>query len=176
MSPVEEPDVDPKEVEEILAKEMSALSFQERGLIQEEIHGVANVCPDETPAMMEEALAQMQQTLDSIPNKPDFYNRISASSYIHSTAFRLRFLRCELYDARKAAARLLRFVEYIKEHYDTEVLERPLQMSDLQMNKQVMDCFRSGEVQLLPFRDRSGRRIMVTKASTLRHKAVIRVS
>lgn len=179
-TPREKPNVDPKEADEILANEIKALSFQDRSKIQEEIHGVANLCPNESPQMMNEALCTMQQVLDATPDK-HIYDRISSSSYVHSTSFRLRFLRCELYNARKAAERFLRFIEYMEEFYDAEVLERPLQMSDLQKktgrrSNEVMSCFRSGQIQLMPFRDRSGRRIMVTNTRTLSHEAVVRVS
>ena len=45
-----------KEVDIILSKELQGLSIQTRTMVQEEIHGVTNLCPEETPEMMEEAL------------------------------------------------------------------------------------------------------------------------
>lgn len=168
-----------KEIDDILSKELQLLSFQDRSKVQEEIHGVTNMCPNETPEMMENTLMAMDQSLERIQHKPIF-NQLSPSSYLHTRDWKLRFLRCELHDAHKAAERLVKFTEYIHKEYDMEVLERPLKLSDLQMKtgkrgKEVMECFKSGHSQLLPFRDRSGRRVFVTHYKALSYDADIRV-
>jgi hypothetical protein len=118
--------------------------------------------------------------LDSIQYKP-IYDQLSPFSYLHKRDWRLRFLRCELFQCQKAAERLVRFTVYMENEYDMEVLERPLRLSDLQTksgkrgNKE-MDSFRSGHSQLFPFRDRSGRRIIVTRANhPMKYEADIRV-
>ncbi|KAL3909608.1 MAG: hypothetical protein SGILL_008021, partial [Bacillariaceae sp.] len=170
--------VDPKQVDVLLANEMRALSFQDRTKIQEEIHGVANLCPNETPEMMRQALHSMQEHLNAIHHKP-LYDQLSPTSYIHTKEWRLKFLRCELYDCRKAAERLLRFVSYMHGNYDADVLERPLSLLDLakktkRRSREVMECLKTGEIQILPYRDRSGRRILVTKGVTLSRDAVVR--
>jgi hypothetical protein len=77
-----------------------------------EVHGVANLCPEENPAMMEEALKSMQQHLDAIQDKP-VYNQVSPFSYLHTREWRLKFLRYELYECKMAAVRLVRFTDYI---------------------------------------------------------------
>jgi hypothetical protein len=169
-----------QDFDHLLSKEMQSLSIYERTKVQEEIHGVSNLCPKETPTMVEEALKNMQKHLDSIRHKP-IYNQLSPFSYLHTREWRLRFLRCELFDCKKAAERLVRFTEYMEGEYDMEVLERPLRLSDLQTKggkrgKEIMDCFKSGHSQLFPFRDRSGRRIFVTcKNHSLKYEAAIRV-
>ncbi|KAL3912954.1 MAG: hypothetical protein SGILL_006686, partial [Bacillariaceae sp.] len=58
------------DVEELLSKELKSMSFKERLQIQEEIHGVADPCPPESPEMVAKALEQMQQHLDDILDKP----------------------------------------------------------------------------------------------------------
>ena len=40
------------DVEQLLSKEMKSMFIQERVLIQEEVHGVAELCPEETPVMI----------------------------------------------------------------------------------------------------------------------------
>ena len=166
-------------VDQILSGEMESLSFKDRNLIQEEIHGVTNLCPEENPQMIQQALREMQDHIDKIENKT-VYNQISPFSYIHTDTFRLRFLRCELYDCKKAAERLLKFTEYMNEEFDMEVLERPLMLTDLQTKggergKEIMDFFKQGYTQLLPFRDRSGRRVLATNTSALPFDPVLRV-
>jgi hypothetical protein len=147
---------------------------------EQKYHGVSNLCPKETPALVEKSLKSMQQHLDNMQRKP-IYNQLSPFSYLHTREWRLRFLRCELFDCKKAAVRLVRFTEYMEREYDMEVLERPLRLSDLQTKsgergKEVMDCFRSGHSQLFPFRDRSGRRIFVSCGNhSLQYEIDIRV-
>jgi hypothetical protein len=109
------------------------------------------------------------------------YDQLSPFSYLHTSEWRLKFLRCELYDCKRAAERLVRFTEYMQHEYDLEVLERPLRLSDLETKcgprgKEVMDSFKSGHSQLLPFRDRSGRRIFTTHFKAMSVDAEIRVS
>jgi hypothetical protein len=166
--------------DQMLTKEMQSLSMCDRTKVQEEIHGVSNLCPEESTEMVEEALKCMQQHLDSIQHKPIF-QQLSPFSYLHTREWRLRFLRCELFDCKKAADRLVRYTEYMEREYDMEVLERPLKLSDLQTKsgkraKEIMDSFRSGHSQLFPFRDRSGRRIFVTCGNhSLKYEINIRV-
>jgi hypothetical protein len=168
------------DLDQMLSKEMQSLSIVDRTKVQEEIHGVSNLCPEETPEMVEKALKSMQQHLDCIQHKP-IYDQLSPFSYLYTREWRLRFLRCELFDCKKAAVRLIRFTEYMEREYDMEVLERPLRLSDLQSKsggraKEVMDSFRSGHSQLFPFRDRSGRRIFVTCGNhSLKYEIGIRV-
>ena len=169
-----------QDVDQILSGEMESLSFKDRNLIQEEIHGVTNLCPEESPEMIQQALHEMKEHLNRIQSKP-VYDKISPFSYIHSESFRLRFLRCDLYDCKKAAERLVKFTEYMNEEFDMEVLERPLKLTDLQTKggkkgKAIMDFFRQGHTQLLPFRDRSGRRVFVTNITALPFDPVLRVS
>jgi hypothetical protein len=169
-----------KDFDQFLSREMQSLSMNERTQVQEEIHGVSNLCPEETPEMVDEALKNMQDHLDKIKHKP-IYDQLSPFSYLHTKEWRLRFLRCDLFDCQKAAVRLVRFTDYMEKEYDIEVLERPLRLSDLQTKcgdkeKEIMDSFKSGHSQLFPFRDRSGRRIFVTcQNHALKYEASIRV-
>lgn len=152
----------PENLDEILARDLKALSFKDRKKIQEEIHGVGSVCPEETPEMVAQSLQLMRGHLDAIPTKT-IYDQVSPNSYIHSEEFWLRFLRCELFDCKKAAERFVRFTEYMNDKYGMVVLERPLRLHDLSNKKfgpPVMKDFKIGSVQLLPFRDRNGRRIL----------------
>jgi hypothetical protein len=169
-----------KEIDDLLSKELQSLSFQQRTKVQEEVHGVTNLCPEENPAMIVEALKSMQQHLDAIQNKPVFM-QLSQQSYLYTREWRLRFLRCELYDCKMAAERLVRFTEYMLQEYDLEVLERPLRLSDLETKcgrrgKEVMNSFKSGHSQLLPFRDRSGRRVFTIHIKAMAVDVELKVS
>jgi hypothetical protein len=59
-------DVDKLGVDDWLSKELTQLSFQDRNAIYEEIHGVHNPCPKETPALVEKSLQELDRHLQDI--------------------------------------------------------------------------------------------------------------
>jgi hypothetical protein len=150
-----------------LSEALFSLSFEDRNAIEEEVHGVSCMAPEETRTFLEESLCKFHQELAEIDHKPA-YDRAQElregnppgrpSSYIHERGFKLRFLRCELFDARKAANRYCKFIDVSLELHGETALERPIRMSDL--GREEMTMLREGSSQVLPYRDRSGRRIM----------------
>lgn len=153
-------EVIPKEVDELLTREMRQLTFQDRNKIQEEMHGVRGVQIDETPIMLSDSLVCLSRELELISNKPA-YDRAQTlpRSYVNDSDLRLRFLRCEEFDAAKAAKRMVGFLDLLFEYFGLDALKRPVEISDL--SKTELDMLRAGQVvQCLPFRDRSGRRIL----------------
>ena len=67
-------------------------------------------------------------------------------------------MRCELFNVHKAAERFVRYLDFVAEVYGEYALQRPICMSDF--NREEMSFLREGKFQLLPYRDRSGRRIV----------------
>lgn len=55
---------DPDLVDDILSRHLLNLSFQQRTEIQEEMHGVKCLAPEETPLLLEESLRLLQIELD----------------------------------------------------------------------------------------------------------------
>mmetsp|Transcript_24060 Transcript_24060/g.52722 ORF Transcript_24060/g.52722 Transcript_24060/m.52722 type:complete len:624 (+) Transcript_24060:66-1937(+) len=84
--------------------------------------------------------------------------------YTETDSFRLIFLRCELFDAPKAALRYIHYLDMGCDLFGPEAaLERPLDVSrDFDPNE--MTSLQKGHHQLLPFRDRAGRRVFVCLA------------
>jgi hypothetical protein len=80
-------------------------------------------------------------------------------SYIHGDDFRLRFLRCDLFDVPRAARRLVTYLDMLLELFGDYALRRPICLSDF--SKEELRHMRKGMIQVLPYRDRSGRRIMI---------------
>ena len=155
---VSDNDYDGGKVDDILSKGLLQLSLQDRNAINEEIHGVQTLSPEETPDMLTKALRDLQFEIDNNQNKAA-YDRSQQfpNTYVNSIDFRLRFLRCDLFDEKKAAKKLLKFLDLISEIFGDFVLRRSIQMSDFSRDE--MQFFRVGHFQLLPYRDRSGRRI-----------------
>ncbi len=145
-------------VDDILSKELLQLSLQDRNAINEEIHGVQTLAREESPELLSQSLAKMETEISIIPNK-NAYDRSQQfpHTYVNSAEFRLRFLRCELFDVKNAASKIVKFLDVVSELFGDFALRRQVQMSDL--SREEMQVFRVGHQQLLPYRDRSGRRI-----------------
>lgn len=84
--------------------------------------------------------------------------------------FRLRFLRCELFDVSKAVKRFYNYLNYVYEYWGDVALKRPIRMKDF--TKAELKLFRRGFCQLLPFRDSSGRRVMVILGAMEAHQDI----
>eukprot|EP00751_Fragilariopsis_kerguelensis_P037178 CAMPEP_0170949050 /NCGR_PEP_ID=MMETSP0735-20130129/29033_1 /TAXON_ID=186038 /ORGANISM="Fragilariopsis kerguelensis, Strain L26-C5" /LENGTH=283 /DNA_ID=CAMNT_0011359017 /DNA_START=341 /DNA_END=1192 /DNA_ORIENTATION=- len=182
----------PRKVDDLLIKEMMSLSFEDRNKISEEVHGVRCLARDESPEFIERSLQELELEMMKIPaSKKRAYtiaSTLKEKSYVNSRDFKLRFLRCDLFDAAKAAQRLIKYLDLItyqlklnnndNHHYypttngnengnynnsDTDVLQRPVTLSDF--NDQEMAIFKSGHFQLLPYRDRSGRKVIACVSS-----------
>ena len=86
-------------------------------------------------------------------------NHNNKYSYIRSFWFCIKFLRCELFDIKKSVDRYLSCIDFLVDYFGVFALERPLFLDDL--NKEEHKLLREGQVQLMPSRDRSGRRVVV---------------
>jgi hypothetical protein len=150
------------------AQKLLNLSFRDRNVINEEIHGVTCMAPEESQEHLDAALYSLSLEIGEIKDKPA-YNQaqdmhLSSGgvggqiAYVNTDSFRLRFLRCELFDTKKAAARIVKYLDLVCEAYGPYALTRPILLSDLSRNE--MSFLRGGDYQLLPYRDRSGRRIL----------------
>jgi hypothetical protein len=159
------------DVDLILAKELQQLSFQARCQIQEEIHGVQSVCPNETPEMISNALDQLEEELYQIYTSHSQHfeeyrealSHLPDNKYIQSNDFLLAFLRADLYDAKRAALRLTKYLHLIFKYYGLEGLQRPLRFRDLAPLEQ--ELVRAGNYQILPSRDRARRLVIVHQGS-----------
>ena len=96
-------------------------------------------------------------------------------SYIFHRDFRLKFLRADFYDPKKAAHRYLRCLEGLLKYFGSYALQRPLMYADL--GKEAQSAARAGYVQILPSRDRAGRLVVVSQEAMSNHsKATKQIS
>jgi hypothetical protein len=160
---------DTNDGENIFSRALFNLSFHDRNQIEEEMHGVSCMAIDETPELLEESLYQFDLELDLIDeNNKVAYNKAQeiiqseedplTHSFILSKEVKLRFLRSELFDPRKSASRFTKYIDLLFDLYGECALRRPIQLQDL--NLEELTFLKSGQNQLLPYRDRSGRRIL----------------
>jgi len=170
-------DLDPKVTDSLLAKELMKMSFNDRNNISEETHGVRSLAVDETPQIQREGLSALQRELDCLPpSEKEAYDKAKALpvTYVNDPDFQLRFLRVDLFDANKAAKRIALYLDLLLKLFGIEVLKRPLRTTDFK-GKEEKSCLRGGLVQLLPYRDRSGRRVMVILSDLMSHNHSMRV-
>ena len=154
----------------LLSRELLAISTTDRAAIEEEIHGVRCLAIRETPEQVQKGLDEFRTELDKIPKKEKrtyeeccvramLYQDEEDSCYALHDAFKLRFLRFELFDAQKAARRFVNYMEFVREFWGADIARKRLvKFSDF--SKAEMKLFRKGYFQVLPFRDRCGRRVL----------------
>lgn len=137
-----DPDPDPDiaaaaSVDALLANELNKLSFQERESINEEIHGVdvRNLGVEETPQLLRESFQQLNIELEQIRPERVLFDRsqklFGSTTYLNTEEFRIMFLRCDLFDCRKAAIRLCDFVDLVHELYGDVALRRRTYLTDM---------------------------------------------
>ena len=157
------PKASPFDVGRLINKEMLKFDHLERNAINEEVHGVDCLCPDESePGMVETALRELDRELQIIPDKQKAAYLLSLrypDSYVHQLDFKMRFLRFELFDPQKAAFRMVLCLDNFLELFGEYALQRPIRVSDF--SKKEYKVLAAGRIQVLPFRDRGGRRIFV---------------
>ncbi len=159
--------VDAESNEPNLSQALLALSVHDRNAIDEEVHGVSCLAPEESPEFLNASLDRFQAELVKIDRSPA-YDRAqqilrdnapgTSLSYIHSRNFKLRFLRCELFDASKAARRYCKYLDLLLELHGEIALTRPIRLNDL--GREGIGYLKTGSFQPLGCRDRSGRRII----------------
>jgi hypothetical protein len=160
-----------EQVSAMIASELNSLSSAERATLLDDVHGVGDLPQEErNPALLQEKLLEIDAALRLIPVKPAFdeAQRLSGGNgggMVNDPSFRVRFLRAALYDPKLAAVRIVGNCELILEHFGPECLVRPIHLSDMMLdaeNQGIESFLFSGSMfQILPCRDRLGRRIVV---------------
>lgn len=156
-------------VESALSTELLKLSFKTRLEIEDELHGVGCRAVKESPVLVELALTEFDcQVNDRKEIDPSIsvLRRVVRNSpitrsncYVNDPNIRLRFLRCERFIVEKAVQRFIDFLEFMTELFGDFVAERPVRISDF--NQKEEEALMKSRNQYLPFRDRSGRRVLV---------------
>jgi len=184
-------------MQKVWAKELYEMDAREREDITNEIHGVqSNRAIRETAEIISEGVRSLRDSINQIfedehntgdnaipPVVREAYKRVVASEllqgdgnkvpYIRTKSFLLKFLRVTYFDVKKARQRYLRFLDLMHELHGDIGLKRPLMMTDLTIRE--MRYLKKGQMQLLPSRDRVGRRIFafsgrVDRSFTVREK------
>ena len=169
-----------KEVDSLLANALMNLNLKDRTAVEEKIHGVMPEPEEETPEQIHAILTEFETILvntymTSPPNNPELaaYHLAVCQQFQYVTSpanerLRLRFVWAEQYDIEKAVKRFLLYLNMALEMYGPDALQRPLQVEDLTYNPSTgrreatsgaLKYLKTGAVQVLPGRDRAGRRV-----------------
>lgn len=162
----------------VLSNSLLKLQFEDRNSIKEEVHGVSCLAPSErAPDFLSNALFRLRQELSTIcnndgtttvpvpPSPHQYYAaykhavQLGDKSYINTDDFHALFLRSELFDIKKAADRLLVYLDFGVMLFGHQLLTQRLALSML--DDDGLKAIKDGNLQLLPFRDRAGRRYVL---------------
>ena len=145
-------------MQSLLALDMYKISLKEREEVFEDLHGVSGLI-DESPELVASSLAQLESEIAKIRYRDAFIAATSKDlSYTSSRALRLKFLRAETFDSKRAAARIVGFFEKKLEVFGPGPLARDILISDLNEDDQI--CLQSGLMTYVPEKDMAGRAIM----------------
>lgn len=174
-------------VDQILARDMLALSMDERNKALNDLHGILELHP-ENPQEMDHLLQEMEKELKKIVSaehaipqedqKTLAYvtaERIS-HDYVHNASFRTMFLRADQYNATNAANRLIEFFEMKKTLFGLQKLCQDIKLQDLMEDESDRICVESGFVQRSPYRDASGRPIVTAYLELRPHSVTASLS
>lgn len=115
--------------------------------------------------MVNTALTALEREIESIQPKSAYEEALTLNrTYVQSNKFRLMFLRADNFNVRKAAARLVLFMEKKKHYFGVNSLVRSLTHEDLTSDD--IDTLKFGPIQILPSRDQSGRMVVVDFSTT----------
>lgn len=148
--------------ETLLAREMNALTVQEREKVYEEIHGVAGPVK-ETPELVASSLIEMRAAIVEIPpHRRKAYSRAMflRPSLEHDDKYNLMFLRAQRFDPVKAAHHICRSFEHKLKLFGDEKLAKKITLDDLGETERNIHMY-SGAIQLLPSTDSGGRHVLV---------------
>lgn len=175
MPPEETANTMTRNIEKLVAKELYLMKKEKREAIFDELHGVRSRAVKETPERVNSSLEAFKEEIQILCNsrrkttdtdingikRPLQRAHIRAvvldSNYVTAPEFRIRFLRTEFFDVKKAVARYCRYLNYLWDFFGDVALLRQICFSDL--SKQETKYLKGGQMQCLLSRDKIGRRI-----------------
>lgn len=139
-----------------------SMTPEERMQALQDLHGVLDVL-EETPEIVEEKLGEMDDALNAIDSSlRGPYDEAVRLNQSYVRAFRLAFLRTEAFDPTKAAQRMVaHFAMRLELFQSSDVLGRDVTISDLSSRREDIPFIQMSTMQLLKYRDRVGRPIIL---------------
>ena len=149
------------EIDTVIAKELNALSKDDREKIFEEVHGIVSVV-EEDPAFVSRCLATRDHELDQIQNldRSQFDHAMTLRPDLRTNCkFCLQFLRSESFEPHLAARRMVRYFDSKSKLFGKDKLLKRITFVE-GLTDDERELVRSGAIQVLGSKDQSGRRII----------------
>jgi hypothetical protein len=131
-----------------------------RESVLEELHGIKNNDNPEDPASVDLWLRILDMNLNDI-KRGTVYEVAEAMnrSRVMSRGFRMMFLRANRYDPEAAATHIIQFLELKRSLFGQDKLVKKITLDDLE--EEDVKNIEGGGLQISPFMDRSGRKIVI---------------
>ena len=167
----EDPTAKLDSIGQLMAAELTRMSLKERESALHDLHGVGDLV-DESPELITLSLERLEIVLQSARQHLNAaaYSMAEQASpqYVKSNKFRLMFLRSCRFDIALTAEKIIMFFEKKLELFGPTKLCKDISLAD--MSPEDMDCIKHGHLQLLPQRDRAGRRVVVMLLPFIKYK------
>lgn len=143
--------------EGLLTEQMTRLSFQEKKKADEDLHCL----PDEIEESIEMIDTCLEELEIEVQVQRNFAYDIAArqnKEFVEDRDFRLMFLRADMFNARSATKRLMKFLQQKLTYFGEEKLTKEIEWSDLTEGD--IEVLESGRWHVQADNDRSGRPIL----------------
>ena len=146
-----------RQTEQLLASEFSRLSVEEQSEALHDIHCVGEELK-ENPEMVENLLRQFDQTVRQTHN-PIYAMAVNQNKeYVEDSSFRLKFLRCNMYDVHQSVCQMMNFLENKATCFGQDKVSREITLHDL--GDDAKELLLSGLYHIQKDRDQTGRVVL----------------
>eukprot|EP00980_Cylindrotheca_fusiformis_P012516 scaffold3074_cov108-Cylindrotheca_fusiformis.AAC.3 len=146
-----------KQAEALLASEMSKLSFEEMSKALNDVHCVGEATV-ETPELIHRALVEFGEEVRAQSNSIYEIALQQNRKYVEGEAFRLKFLRCNMFEIKSSVSQMMKFLGYKAKFFGINKLGRDIFLSDLANEDR--DLLKSGFFHVQQCKDRCGRNVV----------------
>eukprot|EP00980_Cylindrotheca_fusiformis_P001057 scaffold291_cov92-Cylindrotheca_fusiformis.AAC.4 len=146
-----------KQTEALLAGEMKKLTVEEMSIALEDVHCVGNAI-FETPELIQRALFEFCEEARAQSNSVYEIALQQNRKYVEGEAFRLRFLRCNMFEIKSSVSQMMKFLQYKAKYFGIHKLGSDIFLSDL--TNEDRDLLQSGFLHVQQCKDRCGRTVV----------------
>eukprot|EP00521_Asterionellopsis_glacialis_P013524 CAMPEP_0195292766 /NCGR_PEP_ID=MMETSP0707-20130614/10811_1 /TAXON_ID=33640 /ORGANISM="Asterionellopsis glacialis, Strain CCMP134" /LENGTH=364 /DNA_ID=CAMNT_0040353329 /DNA_START=67 /DNA_END=1161 /DNA_ORIENTATION=- len=141
-----------------LQEEIAAMPLLERAQAARELYGVEPEI-EETPAFLRTKQEELDSEIDLLGEKEAYELALFMNpSYVTSTGFKLLFLRCERFNVKAAALRIVKYWDRKIEIFGMDAAFKDISLVDFRAEDQL--ALNLGAFRVLPARDHANRSIL----------------
>ncbi|CAJ1969772.1 unnamed protein product [Cylindrotheca closterium] len=146
-----------KQTEDFLAAEFNKATAKERAEALDDIHCVGRAL-EEVPETKARLLKELDRLVQDERN-PIYEIALKQNrAYVEDPSFRLRFLRCNMYDVHRSVRQMMAFLQHKATYFGDAKLALDIVLDDL--NDDAMELLSSGLFHIQEERDRNGRVVL----------------